>query len=258
MLNTLFEFLNTQPLLLRVFLIGAIPALLTILGSTPVLLRIRFTEPIIDSGMGFAAGIMLVASFTSLLLPSIELGSISISIIGFVLGVLLIRLLDSIIPHLHFVRRSNNVKANTLYKAWLMALAMIIHNIPEGMAVGVGATYSVMDGLTIALAIGIQDIPEGLAVALPILSITKSRRISFAIGALSGLAEAFAALIPAVLVAYAHIALPLMLALASGSMVYVVVHEIIPEIYGHERNEPSTIGFFIGFIVMLLLDSLLG
>ncbi len=250
--------LSTQPLLLRVFLVGMIPAVLTIAGSIPVLLGFKFTEPVIDSGMGFAAGIMLVASFTSLLLPSIEMGGVGVSILGFVLGILLIRLLDSIIPHLHFIKHSSGIGGNALYKAWLMALAMIIHNIPEGMAVGVSTTYSITDGLTIAFAIGIQDIPEGLAVALPILSITRSRKLSFTIGALSGLVEAVAALIPAILVTYAHIALPLMLALASGSMIYVVVHEIIPEIYGHEHNEPSTLGFFIGFIVMLVLDSVLG
>ncbi len=253
----IIEFLYTVPLMLRVTLIGSIPAIFTIIGSLPVLLNVKFTEKITDAGMGFAAGIMLVASFTSLLLPAINHGNIVIAVTGFIIGIILVKILDVLIPHIHFIRGYHNVGYSYSRKAWLMALAMIIHNIPEGMAVGASTTYDVTEGLIIAIAIAIQDIPEGFATALPVLNITKSKRQAFIISAISGIAELLAALIPPLIIVFVHVALPLMLAIASGAMIYVVVHEIIPEIYGHEHNEPSTIGFFIGFIVMLLLDNIL-
>lgn len=254
----IIEFLHTTPLMLRVTLIGSIPAIFTIIGSLPVLLNMRFTEKTTDAGMGFAAGIMLVASFTSLLLPAINYGNIVIAITGFIIGIILIKILDTLIPHIHFIKEYHNVRYSYSKKAWLMALAMIIHNIPEGMAVGASTTYDVDEGLIIAIAIALQDIPEGLATALPILNITKSKRQAFIIGAISGIAELLAALIPPLIIMIVHVALPLMLAIASGAMIYVVVHEIIPEIYGHEHNEPSTIGFFAGFIIMIILDNILG
>lgn len=139
----IIEFLHTTPLMLRMTLIGSIPAILTIIGSLPILLNMRFTEKATDAGMGFAAGIMLVASFTSLLLPAINYGNIIIAITGFIIGIILIKILDTLIPHIHFIKEYHNVRYGYSKKAWLMALAMIIHNIPEGMAVGANTTYDV-------------------------------------------------------------------------------------------------------------------
>ncbi len=253
------SYLEHIPLLVRVLIIGSIPAILTTLGSIPIFFGLKLEEKITDAGMGFAAGVMTVASFTSLLIPSIEIGGIIISIIGFVLGVVIVKLLDLLIPHMHITKGyEGGIHPVKLKRAWLIALAMIIHNIPEGMAVGAAATYSLVDGLVLAVAIGLQDVPEGLAVALPIAAATGNRRRAFAIGSFSGIIETFAAIIPPLLVGLIPVMLPLMLALAAGAMIYVVVHEITPDIYGHGHDEPATLGFFLGFIIMLILDSVLG
>ena len=247
------DYLLGLPLILRVFLIALIPTLLTVVGALPVLLGLRLKESIIDIGMGFSAGVMLVASFTSLLIPSLKLSSLPMAILGFIGGVLLIRVLDTLIPHVHFIR-IETIKAR---RAWLIALAMIIHNIPEGMAVGAMASYNVVDGLVLALAIGIQDVPEGMAVAIPLLTIGYGASKALGIAVVSGIAELASALIPPLLITYINSLLPIMMALASGAMIYVVIHEIIPDIYGHEHNEQSTLGFFIGFLTMLILDTIL-
>ena len=253
------EALGPLPLMARVAVIGSIPAILTILGSVPIFFGIRLEEKITDAGMGFAAGVMTVASFTSLLLPAIELGGITLSITGFIVGVALVKLLDSLIPHMHITKGYEGIVHPTkLKRAWLIALAMIVHNIPEGMAVGAAATYSIIDGLVLSMAIGLQDVPEGLAVALPIAAATSDKKRAFIIGSLSGIIELFAALVPPLIITAISVMLPFMLALAAGAMIYVVVHEITPDIYGHGHDEPASLGFFLGFIVMLILDSVLG
>ncbi len=257
MIDEIVKLLIKMPLVLRTLAVGLIPALLTALGTVPILLGIRLGRRSLNAGMGFAAGVMLVASFTSLLIPAIEKGGIGAAILGFVMGVTIIKLLDLLIPHEHPLNEPKEDKTLvSLKRAQLMALAMIIHNIPEGMAVGAVTVYNVTDGLAIALAIGLQDMPEGLAVAIPILMITGRTGLSFAIGALSGIAEMLAASLPALMITYTHMTLPLVLALASGAMIYVVIHEIVPEIYSHGQDESVTIGFFAGFLVMLFLDSL--
>ncbi len=258
-LEWLIGILENVPLMARVAVIGSIPAILTILGSIPIFFGIRLEEKITDAGMGFAAGVMTVASFTSLLIPAIELGGIAISIIGFIVGVLLVKILDSLIPHMHITKGYEGViHPRKLKRAWLIALAMIVHNIPEGMAVGAAATYSIVDGLVLSIAIGLQDVPEGLAVALPIAAATGNKKRAFIIGSFSGIIELFAALIPPLIITMVSIMLPFMLALAAGAMIYVVIHEITPDIYGHGHDEPASLGFFLGFIVMLILDSVLG
>jgi len=256
--DALIGLLEESPLPLRALLTGLIPAALTTLGSVPVLLGAKLSEEARDAGMGFAAGVMLVASFTSLLLPAIEMSGAWTAMASFLLGVGMIKLLDAALPHMHLVKGYEGPRhAGRPGREWLIALAMIVHNVPEGMAVGAAASRDVVDGLLLGLAIGLQDVPEGLAVALP-LAAGSGRLIAFSVGALSGLSEAAAALIPPLIVEYTSLTLPLMLALAAGAMVYVVVHEVVPEIYGHEHDEPSTLGFFAGFTTMLLLDTLLG
>ena len=211
------------------------------------------------SGLGFSAGIMLVASFTSLLIPAINSSNMFVVVAGFVTGVLAIKVLDALIPHLHVVKGYEGPSAlrRSVAKAWLIALAMIVHNIPEGMAVGAAATYGVKDGLLLAVAIGIQDVPEGLAVAIPIVAAEGDRVKGFSIGVLSGLSETAAALIPALMAELAHVALPYLMSLAAGAMIYVVIHEIVPEVMKEGRSELPTIGFFVGFVLMLVLDTLL-
>ncbi len=258
-LENTYVFLESQHLLVRVLIIGLVPAALTSIGVTPIIFGARFGEKFSDTGMGFAAGVMLVASFTSLLIPAIDQSSIWLAVPGFLAGVALIKLIDTAIPHLHFleIRTSwdENIHGEKLRKAWLMMLAMIVHNIPEGMAVGAAASYSVRDGLALAIAIGIQDVPEGLAVALPILAMTRSMRKAVGAGVISGVVEAIAAMLPPLIITWIPLALPLLMALAAGAMIYVVVHEISPDIYTGEYKEWASAGFIAGFIVMLVLDS---
>ena len=256
----LVEYLSRLGILQRVFVIGLIPCIFTAVGSVPVLSGMFLGKRFSASGLGFSAGIMLVASFTSLLLPAIESGNVLMVIFGFIAGVLVIKLLDATIPHLHVVKGYEGLAAlkRRITRAWLIALAMIVHNIPEGMAVGAVATYGVREGLLLAMAIGIQDVPEGLAVAIPIAVTEGNRAKGFAIGVLSGLSETAAALIPALMAEFVHVALPFLMSLAAGAMVYVVIHEIVPEIMKEGEGELPTVGFLAGFILMLVLDTLLG
>jgi len=262
-ITNVIDMLQSSSLFVRILLLGSLPALLTFVGTLPILYGKSLDEKIIDAGMGFSAGIMLVASFTSLLIPAIELGSISLTILGFVSGVVSILLIDRLIPHEHFIKGYEGPKrfGKIHRKTMLIALAMIVHNIPEGMAVGVAAIYDVTGGLVLAIAIGLQDIPEGLAVAVPIYASSRKKGQAIFVGGLSGLFELFAAFIPLAIISISHRALgfimPVLMAQAAGAMVYVIVHEIIPEIYGHGHDEQSILGFFLGFILMLLLDSLL-
>jgi len=253
--NAFLGFLEESSPPLRALLIGLIPALMTALGSIPVLVGVGMSERASDAGMGFAAGVMLVASFTSLLLPAVERGGPLAATAGFLLGAGLIKLLDALLPHLHPGRGLEGV-ARPLAKSTLLALAMVVHNVPEGMAVGVASFESVDEGLLLAVAIGLQDVPEGLAVALPLAA--RGRVVAFLIGVASGVSEALVAPLPALLLESVREALPLLMGLAAGAMIYVVVHEVVPEIYGHEHDEPSTLGFFTGFTAMLLLDVLFG
>ena len=258
LLGSLIAYLESLGIIERAFVIGLIPAILTSAGTLPVIFIRRREELFIDVGLGFSAGIMLVASFTSLLIPASEIAHVGIVIGGFIVGVVFIKALDTLIPHFHVERGYEGpVTLKTrISKAWLIALAIIVHNIPEGMAVGASSSYTVNDGLLMALAIGIQDIPEGLAVAIPI-ALTGSIAKAIIVGVLSGLTEAFSATIPAFIVSYISITLPFVMSLSAGAMIYVVTHEIIPEIMGKGKTEKSTYGFLIGFLTMFLLDSLL-
>lgn len=252
MLN--LELIEELPLLLRVLLVALIPTIMTVLGSIPLLLGMRMGEKILDAALGFSAGVMLSAAFIALLLPAIESSSIEHVTLWFVVGVLIIRVLDMIIPHTHEHKPVGKFKYR---KSLLIGLAIIIHNIPEGMAVGASTIYNLNSGLILSLAIGSQDLPEGLAAGLPLLASGGTPLQSFTVGVLSGVVELLSALIPLGLY-YMVIPdiLPLILALASGAMIYVVVHEIVPSIFGHGHEEHSTLGFFIGFILMLWLESL--
>ena len=260
----LIAWLNTLPLIYRLIIIGAIPALLTSIGAVPVILGSKITDKTIDFGLGFSGGIMLVASFTSLLLPAIESGFFIIVYLGFIIGALMIFVMDKTIPHLHVVKGYEGPKGymRALKSSFLIALAIIIHNIPEGMTVGVSVISNTATGLIIGLAIGIQDIPEGLAVAFPVYRITKSVRKSLGISFLSGFSELLAGLIPFIIISLYPQAigtiLPFLMSFSAGAMIYVVVHELVPEIYSHGHDDLSTLGFFSGFLIMLLLDTLLG
>ncbi|MEM4464988.1 MAG: ZIP family metal transporter [Ignisphaera sp.] len=232
-----------------------IPAVATILGSALIFLHTRIGEKLVDVGMGFAAGLMIYVSFVDLLIPSLGFGTV-LSLAGFIAGLVLIKSLDLLIPHINIIRSTVQSSSRSLGKTILIALAIAIHNIPEGIAVGSSTMYSLDSGFRVALSIAIQDIPEGLAVALPIYMTTGSRVKSFAIGVLSAAIEYISSFVAIVGFVDINLTLPLLLSLSASAMIYVVVHEIAPEIFGHEHDEYSTGGLFLGLLIALLFDML--
>jgi ZIP family zinc transporter len=258
LLVKLVESLSGGSVLVASVLAGAFVAATTALGSLAAL-AVRSGNPRwLTVSMSFAAGVMLVASFTSLILPALDLsGSFPVVALGIIAGVVAIRLVDRFVPHEHLVRGYEGPEAGRrlLRKAWLIALAVIIHNFPEGLAVGTTCAYSIPLGVATALAIGIQDIPEGVAVALPIAS-TRGRVAGFLLGLLSGLSELMMAVAGAALFTVFSTLLPLGMGFAGGAMIYVVLKEVVPELYASGEQELRiTGGLLAGFLVMLFLDS---
>jgi len=255
---------NGNPLLLALIM-SSIAAALTTIGSLPVLfLNAESSQgrigKILDIGLGFSSGVMIVASFTSLLLPAIDLAGFPKPGIGFLAGAITIWLINRTVPHEHFIKGYEGPKSliGKTRTAWLIAMAIIIHNLPEGMAIGLSSIYSSGLGVATGLAIGLQDIPEGLAVALPVTIITGSPLKGVFYGFLSGLSEVVLAVPTASLGIHGLGLLPYLLGFGAGAMVYVVSHEALPESHrtGHENE--ATAGFFIGFLLMLYLDTMLG
>lgn len=244
----------------RAFVMGLIPALLTSVGGVAGLAGSKGSEKHLDLGLGFSAGVMTVASFTSLLLPAMKVGGFLTVLAGFTSGIVLIVVLDKIIPHEHLMKGYEGplLPKARVKRVSLLVFAILIHNIPEGLAVGSASGASLSDGLLTALAIGIQDTPEGFAVSFPIANATKNWRKAFLIAVLSGFSETLMSVIAALVVTSSITLLAFMLSLAGGSMIYVVSHEVLPEThrYGHERL--STAGFLTGFLTMLWLDTLFG
>jgi ZIP family zinc transporter len=248
-----------ESVVLRALVLGLIPALMTSLGGLAGLIGVKGREEHLDVGLGFSAGVMTVASFTSLLLPAIELGGVSLVTAGFLAGVALVVLLDRIIPHEHLLRgyEGPSFMRDRMKHVWLVTMAILIHNLPEGLAVGSSSVVSSSVGLATAIAIGIQDIPEGFAVSFPIAIAGKSKKKALGISVLSGLSETLMALAAALLSSTTTTLLVLTLSLAAGSMIYVVSHEVIPETHRYGHESLSTLGFMSGFIVMLWLDTIL-
>ena len=243
------------------FYAGLFVALMTSLGAMVALFAKRIPEGGVDFSLSFAAGVMIVASFTSLILPAIESSGFAPAGIGIGLGVLVIYAIDKLLPHEHLVKGYEGPKGmkERLRKVWLLVFALIIHNLPEGLAVGTSLVYNIEIGLITAIAIGIQDFPEGTVVSLPLAAIQKKSLGPVLIGVLSGLAEMVMVILGAVFFTTFSWSLPYGLGLAGGAMLYVTVKEMIPEIYKGEKSETLvTLGFFTGFYVMLLLDSALG
>ena len=219
----------------------------------------REDERLLDLGLGFTGGVMLVASFTSLILPGVEgwgFWQVGLGILG---GVVLIRLLDLFTPHEHLVRGYEGPPelADKVKRSWLVALAITIHNIPEGLAVGVSTAYHVELGFVTALAIAIQDVPEGVAVVMPLLWY-RLVRTAVAVGVLSALVEGGAAAVSGVAAAGLPSVLGVAMGVAGGAMLYVTVAELYPDIYAEGRRKAyPTFGFITGVLLMLYLDTAL-
>lgn len=220
--------------------------------------------------LGFAAGVMIAASVWSLLIPSIELAEEQGGIGwipaagGFILGVLFLLLLDAIIPHLHPGSKEAEGPKTKLPGSTLMVLAVTLHNIPEGMAVGLACAMAatgngtVAAALALALGMGLQNFPEGAAVSLPLTKDGFTKPKAFVYGALSGIVEPIGGIL-AVLIAGDIVPLmPWFLSFAAGAMMYVVVEELIPEAHLGEHSHPGTLGALAGFLIMMVLDVALG
>ena len=222
--------------------------------------------------LGFASGVMVAASVWSLLIPAMEMEASSSkyavipAAIGFLLGMGFLLIIDELTPHLHIgTNKPEGIHAH-LSKTAMLALAVTIHNLPEGMAVGVvlagaesgASNMSIANALAVSLGIAIQNIPEGATISMPLRVAGNSRWRSFLIGTLSGTVEPIGAMSVVLLASMLVPVLPYMLSFAAGAMFYVVVEELIPEASAGRHSNLSTIGFAVGFVLMMVLDIVLG
>ena len=246
----------------------------TAAGAVPVFFTKRFNQKIMDGMLGLAAGVMIAASFWSLLAPAIELsgGDWQPATIGFLAGGLVLYLIDKILPHLHpglDVSQAEGIKTSW-QRSVLLVLAITLHNIPEGLAVGVGfgavahaadaaqAQHLMLGAIALAIGIGLQNFPEGLAVAMPLRREGMGRFKAFMYGQASGVVEPMAGVLGAWLVLTMGAVLPYGLAFAAGAMIFVVIEELIPESHRHGNTDFATLGGIIGFAIMMTLDVALG
>ena len=250
-----------------------IPFIGTTLGSAVVfLMKNKINDKVEKLLLGFASGVMIAAAVWSLLIPSIEMTESQGGIpwippaVGFLLGMLFLFILDSIIPHLHLKSEKPEGIKSKLKKTTMMIFAVTLHNIPEGMAVGVALAGAMTQnsGITIAgaiaLAIGIaiQNFPEGAIISMPLKAEGMSKTKSFLFGTLSGIVEPIGAIITIILTGLVVPILPYLLSFAAGAMIYVVVEELIPESQSGEHSNIGTIGVALGFVIMMVLDIALG
>ena len=250
-----------------------IPLLGTMLGAAFVfLMKDEMSPRLQKSLLGFASGVMVAASVWSLLIPAMEMEeakgawSVVLSAIGFLLGIGFLLLLDELTPHLHVGSNTPEGPHSRLSRTAMLALAVTIHNLPEGMAVGVvfagaeqgAAGLSVASAVAVSLGIAIQNIPEGAIISMPMRAAGNSKWRSFMIGSLSGAVEPIGALAVLLLATLLMPVMPYMLAFAAGAMFYVVVEELIPEASNGQHSNLSTIGFAFGFVLMMILDVVMG
>jgi ZIP family zinc transporter len=236
--------------------------LLTAVGTLPVLFFKSAPRRLMDAMMGFAAGVMVAAACWSLLVPAIDRGGVMAASFGLLLGGAFLYVADQLLPHLHG-EFPNEATAEGPRVAWqrsaLLMLAMTLHNVPEGMAVGVSFGGGDLGAATaLAIGIGLQNVPEGLAIALPLRQGGMSRGRAFFWGQLSAIVEPAAGVIGATLALASAAFLPYGMAAAAGAMLYVVVEELIPETVRSGTPDVATLGFIGGFTIMMALDNGLG
>lgn len=247
---------------------GLVAAGATAAGTLPILTMRTLSARVQDSLLGFGAGVMLAASAFSLTIPGLQAAAeqghgpwSAGAIIGaaILLGGGVLLMVDRTLPHEHFIKGREGVEALRLRRTWLFVFAIALHNIPEGLAIGVGyAGTDPLRGTALATGIAIQDIPEGLVVAVALLSVGYSRAFSVMLGMASGLLEPVAAVLGAVVVGWSAPLLPWGLGFAAGAMLFVVSHEIIPESHRKGHEVYATCGLMIGFVLMMILDTALG
>jgi len=253
-------------LLSHPFIICIIIGLSTGLGAIPIFFKKEFSKDTLDVGMGFSAGIMLVAAFVSLIIPGINSGIlifgqlIGLSAVfgGIILGYFFIIVIHNLTPHIHFKKEKDTKRNNNFSRMTLIVLAICLHNIPEGLTVGVGlASSDKAAGLALSFGIALQNMPEGLVVAIGLLSEGHSKAKAFMYAFLSGMVEPIAALVGFYSLQLSHLLLPFSLGFAGGAMLFVICQEIFPEIFisGHEKK--ASYGVVAGIITMFALNYLI-
>ncbi len=250
-----------------------IPLLGTVLGASMVFfLKKPMGDRLQKSLLGFASGVMIAAAVWSLLIPAIEMTEADGGIawipaaVGFLLGMLFLLALDTFVPHQHMDCEQPEGKESNLSRSSMLLFAVTLHNVPEGMAVGVvfagllsgSATVSATGAIALAVGIAIQNFPEGAILSMPLRSAGMSRAKAFRAGALSGVVEPIAAILTILLSKVLVPVLPYLLAFAAGAMLYVVVEELIPESQAGAHTNIATIGVAAGFVLMMILDVALG
>ena len=274
MLDTIIHYFESINPVLAAFYASLFTWVLTALGASLVFLFKGMNRGLLDGMLGFTGGVMVAASFWSLLAPGIEMspgeGFVKVipAVVGFGLGALFMFGLDKILPHLHinFKESEKEGVKSPWHRTTLLVSAITMHNIPEGLAVGVlfggvaaGIPEATIGGaVALALGIGIQNFPEGIAVSMPLRRQGVSRFKSFWYGQMSAIVEPIAAVIGALMVTFFTPILPYALAFAAGAMIFVVVEEVIPETQRDQYTDIATLGFIAGFIIMMTLDVALG
>ena len=272
MFDSIIHFFASIDPILAAFLATTFTWGLTAFGASFVFFFKNMNRVVLDGMLGFTGGVMVAASFWSLLAPAIEMshgdGFVKVipAAVGFLLGAIFIFGLDKVLPHMHINFKETEGIKSPWQRTTLLVLAITLHNIPEGLAVGVlfgGVAAgipeaSIAGAVTLAIGIGIQNFPEGIAVSMPLRRMGMSRRKSFMYGQSSALVEPIFGVLGAVAVTFFTPILPYALAFAAGAMIFVVVEEVIPETQQDKNTDIATLGFIGGFIVMMTLDVALG
>ncbi|PKM37093.1 MAG: hypothetical protein CVV06_07685 [Gammaproteobacteria bacterium HGW-Gammaproteobacteria-10] len=247
------------------FLASILAGLATGVGALPALFFTEISKNLFNSLLGAAAGVMLAATAFSLLVPSIDYGNqiwpgngLWVASLGMMIGALFLHFADRKLPHIHFDSIADQ-HLNSLNKIWLFIIAITIHNFPEGMSVGVSfGSGDMKNGIVLATAIALQNIPEGLAVALPLVGLGYNKWKAVGIATLTGLVEPVGGLLGITMVTIFTPVLPIAMGFAAGAMLFVISEEIIPETHSEGRSRHATFALMIGFIIMMILDNLLG
>lgn len=274
LLGHAWQFARNSPVVWQALLGGSMAALATALGTLPVLFSQRLSDRVQDTFLGFGAGVMLAASAFSLILPGLDAarnagawgggpwGAGGVMGAAILLGALALMALDKVLPHEHFIKGREGAglsAARKLRRTWLFVLAIALHNLPEGLAIGVAyAGGDLVGANALAIGIAIQDVPEGLVVAVALLGAGYRRGVAAALGMVSGLVEPLGAVLGAIVVEYSALVLPWGLGFAAGAMLFVISHEVIPESHRKGHEAFATGGLMVGFVLMMLLDTALG
>lgn len=272
MIATVIDYLESIDPVLAALYATIFTWFITALGASVVFFFKNTSKALLDGMLGFTGGVMVAASVWSLLIPAINMGEgegfskLVPAIIGFLLGALFLLVLDRLLPHFHVNFKQTEGVKSPWQKTTLLILAITLHNIPEGLAVGVlfgGVAAgipeaSIAGAVTLAIGIGLQNFPEGIAVAMPLRRMGLSRRKSFFYGQLSAVVEPIAGVLGAMAVLFFTPILPYALAFAAGAMIYVVIEEVIPEAQQNKNTDVSTVGFLGGFVLMMSMDVLFG